>query len=106
MCNCYSKAVRRSFCCDCMNGPCFPADAQVTTSKGPVSMADLQIGDIVLAGTESGEVIWTPVVAWLDRRPHEEAQYLSIAAEAGKGITLSSSHLLFTADEGHPLHSK
>ncbi|XP_068242658.1 indian hedgehog protein-like [Palaemon carinicauda] len=103
LCNCYSKAVKRSFCCDCLNGPCFPADAQVTTPHGQVKMADLTIGDTILAGNEKGDPVWSPLVAWLDRRPNEEAQYLSISTEGGPQLTLSSSHLLFTSDENELL---
>ncbi|XP_066979483.1 indian hedgehog B protein-like [Macrobrachium rosenbergii] len=103
LCNCYSKALRRSFCCDCLNGPCFPADARATTPQGEVRMADLQIGDMVLAGNDNGDPVWSPLVAWLDRRPKEEAQYLSISTEGGPQLTLSSSHLLFTSNDNQLL---
>ncbi|ROT75640.1 hypothetical protein C7M84_005818 [Penaeus vannamei] len=105
LCKCFSKLTRRAFCCDCLGGPCFPGDSTVLTPSGVVSLDRLSVGDLVLAGDDDKVAIWSPVVAWLDRRPHVEAQYLTLATSAGPRLTLSSSHVLL-GGQGPRLASK
>ncbi|XP_037802737.1 uncharacterized protein LOC119597273 [Penaeus monodon] len=105
LCKCFSKLTRRAFCCDCLGGPCFPGDSTVLTPSGLVSLNRLSVGDLVLAGDDDKGAIWSPVVAWLDRRPQVEAQYLTLATSAGSRLTLSSSHVLLNA-QGPRLTSK
>ncbi|XP_042892551.1 tiggy-winkle hedgehog protein-like [Penaeus japonicus] len=104
LCKCFSKLTRRAFCCDCLGGPCFPGDSTVLTPSGAMPLDRLSVGDLVLAGDDNG-VVWSPVVAWLDRRPNVEAQYLTLATSAGPQLTLSSSHVLLDA-KGPQLTSK
>nr|WKR38379.1 tiggy-winkle hedgehog [Penaeus merguiensis] len=101
LCKCFSKLTRRAFCCDCLGGPCFPGDSTVLTPSGPVPLDRLSVGDLVLAGDDDKGAIWSPVVAWLDRRPQVEAQYLTLATSAGPRLTLSSSHVLLDAQGPH-----
>ena len=45
----------------CPPPKCFPADAKVLTPEGHKAMADLQVGDAVLATVASGETVFDQV---------------------------------------------
>ncbi|CAG0920495.1 unnamed protein product [Notodromas monacha] len=98
MCQCYSRVLRKWFCCDCLTGPCFPgtATAVVYPGKG-VAMHSLQPGDRVLAvDPTGGNLIWTRVLAFLDRRPEELAEYLHLETDLHTSLAVSANHVLLT----------
>ncbi|XP_037086957.1 desert hedgehog protein-like [Pollicipes pollicipes] len=92
----YSKRLKTEFCGDCgRRQGCFPGDATVMKETGDViNMADLRVDDRVLAASRAGQLTFSPVVSWLDKRSNHTAQYLRLTTESGHQITLSSNHVL------------
>lgn len=56
-------------------------------------MDDLQIGDIVAAGTEYGTVKYDQVYGWLHRNGVQPAEFVNLSTRIGS-ISLSTQHLL------------
>ena len=87
-------------CCSTNNGGggdgCFPPHATVIKfdSNGPVYMKDLKIGDIVLATTTAGTLVYSPVIAFLDKSLGKEMSFLKIETEHNE-LLLTPTHLIF-----------
>ncbi|XP_052461339.1 indian hedgehog B protein [Carassius gibelio] len=83
-------------------GGCFPASALVTVEDGSVKTMDrLQPGDKVLASSESdgnGLLIYSEVIAFLDRDPFAEKQFYAIETDSGAKLSLTAAHLLFVSE--------
>ncbi|GFN87849.1 hedgehog protein [Plakobranchus ocellatus] len=59
-------------------------------------MSEVKVGDRVLStNTEDGTLIFSEVVAFLDRDPHRMASFYTIETASGKSVTLTSKHLLY-----------
>ena len=57
---------------------------------------DLQIGEEVLTvDSSSGELTFSPVIAFLDRDPKEPRQFFTIRTESGHTLTLTPTHLVY-----------
>lgn len=80
-------------------GGCFPGRALVTMKDGVEKpIRDLQTGDLVLASTESdgtGELVYSEVLAFLDRSPITQKHFYVIRTEDGASVSLTAAHLLF-----------
>ncbi|KTF95692.1 hypothetical protein cypCar_00010028, partial [Cyprinus carpio] len=80
-------------------GGCFPGGALVTMEDGthrPVR--DLRAGDLVLASMGSdgtGELVYSKVLAFLDRSPITQKHFYVISTEDGASVSLTPAHLLF-----------
>ncbi|KAG7165954.1 Desert hedgehog protein A-like [Homarus americanus] len=106
LCYCYSKITRHHYCCSCDVGACFPAHARLTTPTGAHTTMDrLRTGDQVLAVDESGEVVPSTVLGFMDRRPQETALYVTLRTASGQNLTLSPNHVLFKSapNSSHPI---
>ncbi len=83
-------------------GGCFPASALVTVEDGSVKTMDsLQPGEKVLASSESdgsGPLIYSEVIAFLDRDPSAEKQFYAIETDSGAKLALTAAHLLFVSE--------
>ncbi|XP_017568338.1 indian hedgehog B protein [Pygocentrus nattereri] len=80
-------------------GGCFPGRAWVTLEKGGrKSMRDLQAGDRVLASTERGNLIYSEVLAFLDRDPAIKKHFYVISTHNGATLSMTAAHLLFVWD--------
>ncbi|ROJ66287.1 Indian hedgehog B protein [Anabarilius grahami] len=83
-------------------GGCFPASALVTVEDGSVKTMDsLQPGEKVLASSESdgsGKLIYSEVIAFLDRDPSVEKQFFTIETDSGAKLSLTAAHLLFVSE--------
>ncbi|KAK7168801.1 hypothetical protein R3I93_004948 [Phoxinus phoxinus] len=83
-------------------GGCFPASALVTVEDGSVKTMDrLQPGEKVLASSESdgsGMLIYSEVIAFLDRDPSAEKQFYTIETDSGAKLSLTAAHLLFVSE--------
>ncbi|XP_036426374.1 LOW QUALITY PROTEIN: G-protein coupled receptor 161 [Colossoma macropomum] len=80
-------------------GGCFPGRAWVTLEKGDQkSTRDLQAGDRVLASTESGNLIYSEVLAFLDRDPAIKKHFYVISTHNGATLSMTAAHLLFVWD--------
>lgn len=96
LCYCYSKVTRHHYCCSCDVGACFPAYARVSTPGGAHTTMDrLRTGDKVLAVDESGHVVTSTILGFMDRRPKETALYVTLRTSIGRNLTLSPNHVLF-----------
>lgn len=58
-------------------------------------MRDLQAGDRVLASTESGDLIYSEVLTFLDRVPTIKKHFYVISTHDGSSLSLTAAHLLF-----------
>ncbi|XP_064084046.1 indian hedgehog B protein-like [Macrobrachium nipponense] len=106
LCYCYSKITRHHYCCSCDVGACFPGTAKVSTSAGAFTTMDkLRTGDDVLAVDESGKIVASQVLGFMDRRPSEISLYVTLRTAAGQNLTLSPNHVLFKSalNSSHPV---
>lgn len=82
-------------------GGCFPGGALVSLENGSrKAMQDLQLGERVLAslhGDGSGELIFSEVIAFLDRQSFTRTLFYSIETESGAALSLTAAHLVFIA---------
>ncbi|KAL7858860.1 hypothetical protein AOLI_G00189620 [Acnodon oligacanthus] len=78
---------------------CFPGRATVFTSEGNrKSMSELRVGDRVLALDSHGELVFSEVILWLDRRPSAEELYILLTTEDySEPLSLSADHVTFIA---------
>ncbi|KAG1945556.1 indian hedgehog signaling molecule a [Pimephales promelas] len=83
-------------------GGCFPASALVTIEDGSVKTMDrLQPGEKILASSESdgsGMLVYSEVIAFLDRDPSAEKQFYTIETDSGAKLSLTAAHLLFVSE--------
>ncbi|KAG2467626.1 desert hedgehog protein [Polypterus senegalus] len=76
-------------------GGCFPGTAQISLSDGrQVSLSSLQPGDRVLSVDNSGKVVPSRVLLFLDWDTSRKAQYVVLETKKAK-IRLTPSHLIF-----------
>jgi hypothetical protein len=82
---------------------CFPGETVVAVQgRGKVKMAELRVGDHVLAVTQGGHLGFEPVLGFLHKfvgKAHAQhgAQHLSILHESGE-LRASPGHIVFTAE--------
>ena len=89
---------------ECSSG-CFPSTALVQTRNDSVSMEDLKIGDEVLTMNANGQLLYSPVIAFLDRVHSAMFEYIEIETENKHRLQLTSSHLTFTNESNKPLYA-
>lgn len=88
------------------NNGCFDASSLVETPMGQMEMSQLQTNDLVLTmNSQTGELQFSPVLMWLDRDEINEELYVSLTTRSGKQIRLTSSHLIYLADEAQPANA-
>lgn len=84
------------------SGGCFPGDALVTLESGSQkSISDLRPGERVLASLGSdgrGELMYSEVLAFLDRDPVTRRLFYTLQTEAGPQLSLTAAHLLFVTE--------
>ncbi|KAI4904121.1 hypothetical protein NFI96_029058, partial [Prochilodus magdalenae] len=85
---------------DCqVDDECFPGRATVLTSDGNrKSMSELRVGDRILALDAGGELVFSEVILWLDRRPSAVERYVLLTTEDfSETLSLSPDHVTFIA---------
>lgn len=84
------------------SGGCFPGEALVTLeSGGQKSIGDLRPGERVLASAGSdgsGELVYSEVLAFLDRDPVTWKLFYTLHTEAGARLSLTAAHLVFVSE--------
>ena len=55
--------------------------------------------DLCWAASRNGDLTFSPVVSWLDKRTNETGHYLQLATDTGHRVTLSSQHVMFVRQE-------
>uniref|UniRef100_T1IHY2 Hedgehog protein n=1 Tax=Strigamia maritima TaxID=126957 RepID=T1IHY2_STRMM len=76
------------------SGGCFPGNSTVQTSTGKKLMSDLKTGDEVLTLNSNKELIFSPVILFLDRNPQVTYNFIVLETESSKRLTLTRSHLV------------
>ncbi|KAF4692173.1 hypothetical protein FOZ60_013913 [Perkinsus olseni] len=76
---------------------CFPSTARVRVmAKGEISMAELELGDLVLAGEANGVASFQKLVTWLHYSPEEVGTFLQFQLRASKRTFVASAeHLIY-----------
>lgn len=80
-----------------MGAGCFPGGAVVHTPDGARDIGALRVGDRVLAADDSGKMVYTEVLTFIDRDPNTTRRFIEVTAENGVTITATASHLLLLA---------
>lgn len=63
-------------------------------------MSQLQTNDLVLTmNSQSGQFQFSPIMLWLDRDEFGQELFVELRTSSGKLIRLTSSHLIYVADE-------
>lgn len=78
-------------------GGCFPGWARVTVAGGfQKSLLSLTPGDRVMALSETGQVVLSPVLLFLHRDPASRSRFLSLQTEDGHRLAVTPHHLVFS----------
>lgn len=81
------------------HGGCFTADTEVTLADGrPRRVDELRRGDVVRAVDESGALVDSEVILWLDRDPAERRLFYRLSTASGRRLTVTPGHLLYVLD--------
>ncbi|KAF0308902.1 Sonic hedgehog protein A [Amphibalanus amphitrite] len=93
-CSVKSESVTRG-----RHGGCFSADTEAVLADGRRRRFDqLRRGDVVLAVDESGALVESEVILWLDRDPAERRLFYRLSTAAGRRLTVTPGHLLYVLD--------
>ncbi|XP_011163557.1 sonic hedgehog protein A [Solenopsis invicta] len=73
---------------------CFPARSLVRTEDGTKRLDEVRLGDRIAALDSHGDVVYSDVIAFLDRSPSERRQFIRLTTESGRVLTLTPAHLV------------
>nr|ADK38669.1 hedgehog [Platynereis dumerilii] len=83
-------------------GGCFPSTGLATLSDGRgVTMDALHVGDSVLAMDTDGSAIYSKVVMFMDARGERQQLMYTITTEAGRELTLTPGHMVYSTSENY-----
>jgi hypothetical protein len=75
---------------------CFPENAKVLLENGhSKGMADLRIGDRIQTVDSNGEIVYSPVILFLDRSIDVIEQFTSLKLASGQEVRLTADHLIY-----------
>ena len=74
---------------------CFPPDATVETKNGKIPMKMLDIGTEILTIDQQGQLIYSPVVTFVNKNAKQEGKFTTIETEDGTTLTLTRAHLIY-----------
>ncbi|XP_013395296.1 sonic hedgehog protein A [Lingula anatina] len=79
-------------------GGCFDASGQVTLEDGHrIPMSELKIGQRVLTADSNGNLHFSEVMIFLDRRTDHRGLYYTLQTADGGSISLTHSHMIFVS---------
>lgn len=88
-------------------GGCFPGWSRVTVAGGfQKSLSSLTPGDRVMALSETGQVVFSPVLLFLHRDPESRWRFLSLQTEDGRRLAVTPHHLVFSDSHCGPDSSR
>lgn len=74
---------------------CFTANSTVLTSNGQRKrLVDLEVGEQVQSIDAKGNVIFSEVLAFLDRNVNQSREFVRLDTEDGQRLTVTPSHLV------------
>lgn len=77
------------------SGGCFPAKSLVRTEHGGTKRLDeVHLGERIAALDSHGDIVYSEVIAFLDRAPSEMRQFVHLTTESGRALTLTPAHLV------------
>ncbi|EGI60305.1 Tiggy-winkle hedgehog protein [Acromyrmex echinatior] len=77
------------------SGGCFPGRSLVRTEDGSTKrLDDVHLGDRIAAVDSRGDVVYSEVIAFLDRSPSERRQFIRLTTKSGRVLTLTPAHLV------------
>ncbi|XP_011688140.1 PREDICTED: sonic hedgehog protein A [Wasmannia auropunctata] len=77
------------------SGGCFPGGSLVRTEDGSTKRLDeVHLGERIAALDSRGDVVYSEVIAFLDRSPSERRQFVRVTTESGRVLTLTPAHLV------------
>ncbi|XP_072758784.1 sonic hedgehog protein [Anoplolepis gracilipes] len=77
------------------SGGCFPAKSLIRTENGGTKTLDeLHLGDRIAALNSHGDIVYSEVIAFLDRASSETRQFVRLTTESGRVLTLTPAHLV------------
>jgi len=77
------------------SGGCFPGRSLVRTEDGSTKrLDDVRLGDRIAAVDSHGDVVYSEVIAFLDRSPSEKRQFIRLTTKSGRVLTLTPAHLV------------
>ena len=80
-------------------GGCFPGASDVITSGGLTkAMHDVTLGEQVLGVDEEGRLVYTEVIAFLDRDGEQQGYFYTLTTDRGHSVTLTAKHLIYVAE--------
>ena len=78
---------------------CFPPSSTVKTLNGTITMEILQLGMEVLSLNHDGKLVYSPVIAFLDKDIEHESKYTTIETEMGATLTVTRAHLIYSISQ-------
>ncbi|XP_059150328.1 sonic hedgehog protein-like [Physella acuta] len=85
-------------------GGCFPPSSTVLLSSGQTTpLSQLRAGDSVLSMDAGGHLVYSDVIAFLDRSTERVATYYTLTTSSGRGVTLTSKHLIYVTHHSDSL---
>jgi len=79
------------------NSGCFTAEAKVVLESGRIkNMSEVVVGDKIQAMDNTGKMVFSEVLMFMDREPRETRKFVRITTEEGSVLTLTSTHLVHT----------
>lgn len=79
------------------HGGCFPPESTILTEGGTrKALSELKVGDRVQAVNEQGQMVYSPVLLFLDRDLSQKRDFVQLHSADGARITLTASHLVYT----------
>ncbi|XP_076240840.1 hedgehog signaling protein [Calliopsis andreniformis] len=77
------------------SGGCFPGRSLIRTADGTTKRLDqVQLGDRIAALDSHGDIVYSEVIAFLDRSLKERRQFVQLTTESGRVLTLTPAHLV------------
>jgi len=77
------------------SGGCFPGKSLVRIENGNTKRLDeVRLGERIAALDSRGDVVYSKVIAFLDRSPSERRQFIRLTTISGRVLTLTPAHLV------------
>ncbi|XP_043600569.1 sonic hedgehog protein A [Bombus pyrosoma] len=77
------------------SGGCFPGRSLVRTADGSSKRLDqVRLGERIAALDSHGDIVYSEVIAFLDRSFAERRQFVRLTTESGRVLTLTPAHLV------------
>eukprot|EP00747_Dinoflagellata_sp_TGD_P197389 gnl/TRDRNA2_/TRDRNA2_68675_c0_seq1.p1 gnl/TRDRNA2_/TRDRNA2_68675_c0~~gnl/TRDRNA2_/TRDRNA2_68675_c0_seq1.p1 ORF type:complete len:502 (+),score=69.59 gnl/TRDRNA2_/TRDRNA2_68675_c0_seq1:40-1545(+) len=87
-------------CCVGPGASCFPGQSQVTSRRGQMDLAEVEIGEELLVEVSPGQLEFAPLLSFLHRLDADPDQSYMEVVHTGGIFRASDTHLVFTCGTG------